>query len=152
MTVLITLTVAGADSGPFNLYSNLDGYVIPFAIGISKAALQAGYSSLAVPDYTTIVRIKSEGNCTNYIDVVLTTPTTTTTTSSSSTTTTSTTLVCNSYILSAPGVSGEFNTADFIDCSGQPNSITAYDYQNIVFCANSITGGSGGVAYNGPCN
>jgi hypothetical protein len=80
MTVLITLTVAGADSGPFNLFSNLDGYTSAFATGISKSALLAGYSSSVVPDYTTIVRVVSIGNCTNYIDIVLGEVTTTTTT------------------------------------------------------------------------
>ena len=33
MTVLITLTTAGTDSGPFTLYSNIDGYGTPFATG-----------------------------------------------------------------------------------------------------------------------
>jgi len=93
MTVLITLTTAGADSGPFNLYSDLDGYTSAFESGVSKASLLAGYASAAVPDYTTIIRIMSTGDCVNYIDIVLDEVTTTTTsTSSSSTTTTSTTL------------------------------------------------------------
>jgi hypothetical protein len=86
MTVLITLTVAGADSGPFNLFSNLDGYTSAFATGISKSALLAGYSSSVVPDYTTIVRVVSIGNCTNYIDIVLGEVTTTTTTSNTTST------------------------------------------------------------------
>jgi len=90
MTVLITLTTAGADSGPFNLYSNIDGYVTAFESGVSKVALLAGYSSSLVPDYTTSVRVLSTGACTNYIDIILTSGTTTT--SSSSTTTTTTTL------------------------------------------------------------
>ncbi len=72
MTVLITLTVAGADSGPFNLYSNTDGYISAFATGVSRAALLAGYSSALVPDYTTIVRVQSTGNCSNSIDITLT--------------------------------------------------------------------------------
>lgn len=80
MTVLITLTTAGADSGPFNLYTNLDGYVTAFATGLSKSALLAGYSSAAVPDFTTTIRVKSTGNCVNYIDIPLVSPTTTTTT------------------------------------------------------------------------
>jgi hypothetical protein len=80
MTVLITLTTAGADSGPFNLYSNLDGYISSFESGVSKASLLAGYPSALVPDYTTIIRIKSNGDCVNYIDVVLDEVTTTTTT------------------------------------------------------------------------
>ena len=80
MTVLITLTVAGADSGPFNLYSNTDGFVAAFETGVSKAALLAGYSSALVPDYTTVIRVLSTGDCTNYIDIVLDEPTTTTST------------------------------------------------------------------------
>jgi hypothetical protein len=33
MTVILTLTVAGSDSGPFNLYSNTNGYVTAFERG-----------------------------------------------------------------------------------------------------------------------
>ncbi len=45
MTVLITLTTVGANTGPtFNLYSNAngDGYLSAFATGVSKSALLAG--------------------------------------------------------------------------------------------------------------
>ena len=72
MTVLITLTVAGTDVGPFNLYSNLDGYISAFETGVSRAALLAGYSSALVPDFTTIVRVQSTGDCSNNIDITLT--------------------------------------------------------------------------------
>jgi len=99
MTVFITLTLAGANVGPFNLYSNIDGYVTAFESGVSSAALLAGYSSDLVPDGTTSIRLLSTGECTNYFDIVLsesptttsTSSTTTTSTSSSSTTTTTTT-------------------------------------------------------------
>jgi hypothetical protein len=80
MTVLITLTTAGTDSGPFDLYSNLDGYTSAFETGVSKASLLAGYSSALVPDYTTTVRVKSNGLCVNYVDILLGATTTTTTT------------------------------------------------------------------------
>ena len=90
MTVLITLTTAGTDTGPFNLYSNVDGYVSAFETGVSKAALLAGYSSALVPNGTTIIRIKSTGTCVNYIDVTVVTTTTTTTTGTPTTTTTTT--------------------------------------------------------------
>lgn len=89
MTVLITLTTAGLDSGPFNLYSNLDGFVTPFQSSVSRSALLAGFSTSLVPDFTSTIRIKSTGVCTNYIDVILENTTTTTTSSSSTTTTTS---------------------------------------------------------------
>jgi hypothetical protein len=71
MTALITLTTAGANSGPFDLYSNLDGYTSAFESGVSKASLLAGYASSVVPDFTTTIRIKSNGECTNYIDVLV---------------------------------------------------------------------------------
>lgn len=95
MTVLITLTTAGADTENFNLFSNVDGYVSAFASGISKAALQAGYTSYVVPNGTTTIRVKSNSACTNYIDISLVEPTTTTTTSTTTvppTTTTTTTI------------------------------------------------------------
>lgn len=79
MYVFIILTSSGADAGPFNLYSNVDGFVSAFATGVSKAALLAGYSVVA-PAGTTTVRIMSNGVCTNYIDVVIGATTTTTTT------------------------------------------------------------------------
>jgi hypothetical protein len=79
MFVFITLTSAGADAGPFNLYSNVDGFVSAFAVNIPKATLLAGYAA-TVPAGTTTVRIMSAGVCTNFIDVVVGATTTTTTT------------------------------------------------------------------------
>jgi hypothetical protein len=90
MTVLITLTLAGADTGPFNIYSNSDGYTTPLATGVAKSALLAGYSLAGVPNDATIIRVTSTGTCTNSIDMVIANTTTTTTTSSSTTTTTTT--------------------------------------------------------------
>ena len=91
MTVLVTLTLAGTDVGPFNLYSNVDGYTTPLATGVSRAALLAGYSLAGVPDAASVIRATSTGTCTNFLDMLLSGGTTTTTTSSSSTTSTSTT-------------------------------------------------------------
>lgn len=91
-TVLITLTTAGADTGPFNLYSDVDGYVTPFETGVSKTALVAGYVSTLVPDAATIIRVKSNSaTCINYIDLSIVTTTTTSSTSSTTTTSTSST-------------------------------------------------------------
>ena len=119
MTVLITLTVAGSDSGPFNLYSDLDGYTSAFESGVLKASLLAGYSSALVPDFTTTVRIKSVGNCNNYIDIPLYTPTTTSssTSSTSSTTTTSTTVANTCYSFESDPYTTTFS-AQYIDCNG----------------------------------
>ena len=128
MTVLITLTIAGADSGPFDLYTNLDGYVSAFATGVSKSALLAGYTSSAVPDFATIIRVKSNGDCVNYIDIVLQGLTTTTTTTvAPTTTTTTTTLVANTF--SNSGIS---NINEAGACSNAISSPTTL-YSNCVF-------------------
>ena len=72
MTVLITLTIAGTDSGPFDLYSDINGYTSAFESGVSRASLLAGYSSALVPNFTTLVRVQSTGDCSNNIDITLT--------------------------------------------------------------------------------
>jgi len=81
LTVIITLTTAGADTGNFDLYSNVDGYTAAFETGVLKTSLQAGYTSYLVPNSTTIIRVKSNATCTNYVDINLVEPTTSTTTS-----------------------------------------------------------------------
>ena len=73
MTALITLTTAGADTGPFNLFSNLDVFSAPFQTGVPKAGLLTGYSTAFVPDGTTVIRVMSAGEfCSNYVDIPLT--------------------------------------------------------------------------------
>jgi hypothetical protein len=121
MDVLITLTTAGADTGPFNLYSNVDSYTTAFATGVAKSALLAGYLSTVVPASTTYVRVKSTGRCTNYIDifVVGSATTTTTTTNVPPTTTTTTTQVVTYYNVVLCGTS----TPSVIRHNG-PNNVT----------------------------
>ena len=72
MTVVITLLNAGIDTGPFNLYSDLDGFVTAFETGVSRTSLLAGHASALVPDYTNFVRVQSTGSCSNYVDVPVT--------------------------------------------------------------------------------
>lgn len=93
MTVLVTLTLAGTDVGPFNLYSNVDGYTTPLATGVTRAALLTGYSLAGVPDTAAVIRATSTGTCTNYLDMYLTGGTTSTSTSSSTTSTSTTPIV-----------------------------------------------------------
>ena len=71
MTVLITLTAAGADTGPFNLYSDTNSYATPFTSSISRATLVSGFTATGVPDGTTIIRATSTGNCTTSIDLTV---------------------------------------------------------------------------------
>jgi hypothetical protein len=113
MTVLVTLTLAGTDVGPFNLFSNVDGYTTPLATGISRAALIAGYSLAGVPDTAAVIRAQSTGTCTNYLDMYLSGGTTTTTTSTSSTTTSTTTL--------APCLTGD--TSAVASCAGGESAL-----------------------------
>lgn len=70
MTVFIQLTLAGFDTGPFNLFSNasVPSYGIPFAVNVPKATLLAG-DIYTVPAGTTVVRVMSIGDCTNQIDI-----------------------------------------------------------------------------------
>ena len=91
-TVTITFTLAGSDVGPFDLYSDADGYITPFATGISAADLLAGYTSTVVPDASTTILARSTGICTRdlYMPIVGAPTTSTTSTSSTSTSTTST--------------------------------------------------------------
>lgn len=90
ITVLITITAAGNDLDNFELYSDTDGYTTPFETGITRAQLLAGYTSVIVPDITTIIRVTSTGICINSTDIVVDATTTTTTTISPTTTTTTT--------------------------------------------------------------
>lgn len=73
MTVFVQLTTAGADTGPFDLYSDatVPPYGIAFATGVSKLQLLGGYTSPYAPTGTTIVRVQSTNLCTNYIDIPL---------------------------------------------------------------------------------
>ena len=80
MTLTITLTTAGADTGPFLLYSDATGFAAPFETGVTKIDLEAGYTTSMVPIGTTIIRVMSEGICINYIDIIVTTTTTTSST------------------------------------------------------------------------
>lgn len=91
MTVTITLTSPGLDTGPFDLYSNVDSYASPFQTGVSRASLISGYNSTLVPNAATTIKVKSNNvNCTSEIFLSISGITTTTT----STTTTTTTSSC----------------------------------------------------------
>jgi hypothetical protein len=106
--VLITLTTAGADTGPFDLYSNADSYAVPFDTNVDKADLVAGYVATPVPDSATSIRVASVSACTNFVDLPISALPITTTTS---TTTTTTTILGNC---------GEVNisNADLTDATG----------------------------------
>jgi hypothetical protein len=75
ISVIITLTTAGTNTGPFDLYSSTDGYSTAFETDVPKSSLVAGYSTSNVPDGTAFVRVKSKGTCINFINIAVPTPT-----------------------------------------------------------------------------
>jgi hypothetical protein len=145
MIVLLTLTTAGSDTGPFDLYSDLDGFSTPFETGVDKATLEAGYST-TVPDGASIVRITSTGDCVNSVDITLRLAdcnlegyvqaiTTTTTTTFSG--------FCYPYELQTVDTS---ETATWITCDGNPEEHElGINDTYIIPCARE-----GSVVFNGP--
>ncbi len=71
MTVLLTITNMGVDLDELDLYSDINGYAVPFEINVPKASLVSGYTTSLVPDYTNVVRVQSKNACVNYLDIIL---------------------------------------------------------------------------------
>lgn len=71
MTATITLTTAGLDTGPFLLFSDLDGFTSAFESGIPKGSFNfPGYTTSLVPDGTEVIRVMSDNvDCGNYLDM-----------------------------------------------------------------------------------
>lgn len=61
----ITLSPLGANTGPFNLYSDVDGYTTPFETNIPRSSFLTPYTTSNVPDGTSIIEVRSSGICTN---------------------------------------------------------------------------------------
>lgn len=93
MFVTITLTSASLSSGPFDIYTNVDGFVTPVDTNVPRTSLLGGYT-ITVSDLATIIRVQSLGTCSNYIDLDISgipSPTPTPTTTSTPTVTPTTT-------------------------------------------------------------
>ena len=156
MTVLITLTTAGSDTGPFNIYSNAHGFSTIIISGVSRASLVAGYDA-TLPDGTTEVLVRSVGACERdlYLDVSGAPATTTSTTS------TTTTLVppieCYGYEVCADDGSGDRDAYPFtyIDCNGISRESSVVNTRCREICAqrDSVDSSSGAVfiTETGPC-
>lgn len=151
MTVLITLTTAGTNTGPFNLYSDVDGFTSAFETGVSVGSLTAGYTSYLVPNGTSIVRVMSNGACKNYIDIQIILTTTTTTTianpslsylvfdnyeSGIFTFTLSSPIYSTPITITSAGVNG-FAAAD---CSGEYNQFDNIGVTSLIINAGANTG------------
>lgn len=154
MTISITLSIAGGDTGPFNLYSNLDGFTSAFEVGVAKIDLLMGYISYVVPDGTSVIRVMSDGDCKNYIDLTINVTTSTTSTEPPIPPITTTTKIpCFCYNLT--GI-GEYRV-DWIDCDGVPQFFKLSNFDvNICAQANSFiySDGDGSLTVTGgtlPC-
>lgn len=71
LPVIITLSNMGSAVGPFNLYSDVDNYVIPFEQDVPASAFTYGYYTTSVPDGTLNIKVQSEGECLNYIITIV---------------------------------------------------------------------------------
>jgi hypothetical protein len=132
MIISVKIRSAGSDSGPFDIYSNSTGSFVLVQSNVSKAVLLQGYT-MTVPDGTTVVRVESKGECTNYediiVDLITTTttstttiaPTTTTTTAAPTTTTTTTAAPSSDYRQRSYVIDNKINQ---VEC----DSATYYDY------------------------
>lgn len=155
MTTLITLTLAGSDTGPFDLYSDADGYTTPFETGLSKATLLAGYTSTLVPAGSTEILVKSTGVCLRnlYLPIAGGTTTTTSTTSSTTSSTTTTPPSPYSVVLTSPcsGIYSTFKIDGFTagdvvvleaDFTGLMNAPTTpgYGTRADIFISDGMTG------------
>jgi hypothetical protein len=145
MTVLITLTEIGIDAGPFDLYSNVDDYTDPFAESIDAIVLGGGYTSDAVPDLTTNIKVISTGTCTNSIDVPVV--------PAFQTTTTTTTLPPPCYTFVSDPYS-ERIAITYINCSGQLQQVLKFCTTGTCteeICARLIIGSQINMTNTGPC-
>ena len=143
MTAFITLLTSTTNTGPFSLYSNTDGYISAFESNISRSSLISGYPTDNIPRGTSMIRIMSNGQCTNFIDIPFTPATTTNTTLNP----------CNIYTVKS--LSGDFKEktiVDYIDCnSGVVIKLWVYyGAQDVNICAKSILNVSpGGIVTKG---
>lgn len=71
---IIRLTSAGVCSGPVNIYSNVDGFVTPFASNIPISTLTSLFGFLTtLPFGTTSIRVQNANKeCSNYEQVIIT--------------------------------------------------------------------------------
>ena len=64
---IITITNFGSEVGPFDVFSDVDNYIVPFETNIPLSAMTSGFYTPNVPDGTINVKIKSNGDCINFI-------------------------------------------------------------------------------------
>ena len=131
MTATITLSIAGTDTGPFLLFSDVDGFTSAFESGVSRTALLAGYTTTLIPNGTQVVRVLSTGNCTNYVDITLL-------------------MECACLTLTSES---DACTFAYLDCEGVSQTLTLNfgDSQNVCGVGPIIVSGKGTIYIGNPC-
>jgi|TARA_B110000908_G_scaffold99501_1_gene117495 hypothetical protein len=71
MTGAIQFGTLGVDTGPFYIYSDVNGFTAPFEQNINRAQLLAGYPTDKVPDDTNVIRVVSLGSCQTSIEIIV---------------------------------------------------------------------------------
>ena len=74
MSFVITISNVGNDvTGPFDLFSNVDGFLNAFANDVTLSELSSGYPTNAVPENTSIIRVFDKtGVCLSSVDTPIT--------------------------------------------------------------------------------
>lgn len=125
MLIQINITIPpGGSAGPFDLYSDADGYTNPFETQVPALTLTNGYV-IELPTGATIIRVCSVDVCENCIDLPTNCPTTTTTSSSSTSTTTSTSTSTSTTTTQQPP-----NRLNWELITNTPNSLIASQPQS----------------------
>lgn len=159
MTTLITLTLAGSDTGPFNVYSNIDNYTTAYATGLTRDQLLAGYN-VTLPQWSTEVLVRSTGACQRdmYLNISGA-PTTTTSTTPPPTTSSTTTPARGNITISYSTFSVAFNIYSDVNVPQSIYitagiSITGYSDNSCVtsVAAKTLTGGLLGLDVGGTVN
>ncbi len=76
LPIIVKLTTAGADTGPFDLYTCTSSDCTScsgsaFATNVPKSAITGSGYSTTVPDGTAAVKVVSTGTCTNNVCITI---------------------------------------------------------------------------------
>lgn len=134
----------GSDAGPFDLFTDADGYITPFATNVSNTSLYGGYLTNSVPDIATTIKLVSKGNCNTVVFFTIT-----------GHTTTSTTTEAPCYEWTIQNTSGVQIGASWYNCyTGSPVSELMDSGTSILVCTNTEPSAPGGTVTGGTvvCN
>jgi hypothetical protein len=135
----------GSDAGPFDLFTNVDGYTTPFATNVSNAILYAGYLTNSVPDGATIIKLVSKGNCNTVgffpitgIPTSTSTSTSTSSTSTSSTTSTTTTIPTSTSTSTSTSTTTRTSTSTSTSTTSTTTTELIEYIYNAQWCSNPL--------------